>query len=79
VCCPHDRKKREVTTEAEVASLGLLVGILYDPKIHRLQECACCENLFFDISDEPRYCSLCQKPPVYALGGPLAEPEGVIS
>ena len=79
VVCPHDRKKREVTTEEQVAALGLEVGILYDPKLHKLHSCACCGNLFFDISDEPRYCYLCQQPPVHALGGPLAQPKGVIN
>ena len=78
VCCVHDREKRVVTTEAQVAALGLEAGILYDPRIHKLQRCACCDNLFFDPSDEPRYCSVCQRPLVHPLGGPLPEPKGVV-
>ena len=81
VCCVHDRKKDEVTTEAQVAALGLLLNppIIYDPRIHRLQWCACCRNLFFDPSDEPRYCTRCQGRPVHALGGPLPDPKGVVA
>lgn len=78
VCCVHDREKRKVVTEAHVAALGLAVGQLYDPKQHKLYRCACCENLFVDPSDEPRYCSTCARAPVHALGGPLPNPEGAI-
>lgn len=80
VCCVHDREKRQVTTEAQVAELGLLLRppILFDPKQHKLFVCACCENLFFDISDEPRFCGPCQRPLVHQLGGPLPDPGGVV-
>jgi hypothetical protein len=78
VYCVHDREKRQVTTEAQVAQLGLEVGVVYDPKIHRLYRCACCQNLFFDPSDEPRYCRPCQGPFAHQLGGPLAQPEGAL-
>ena len=78
VCCVHDREKRKVVTEAQVAALGLEVGMLYDPTRHKLHRCACCENLFVDPSDEPRYCSTCQGPLKHALGGPLPEPVGVV-
>lgn len=78
VCCVHDREKRVVTTERQVAELGLQVGIVYDARIHKLQRCACCANLFFDPSDEPRFCSVCQRPQTHPLGGPLPDPEGVI-
>lgn len=78
VCCVHDRVKREVVTEAHVAALGLEVGLVYDPKQHKLHRCACCDNLFVDPSDVPRYCRTCQGPFVHELGGPLAEPLGVI-
>ena len=80
VFCVHDREKRQVTTERQVAELGLLlpVPVIFDRKLHKLQFCACCENLFFDISDEPRYCAVCQRPNVHALGGPLPPPEGVV-
>lgn len=81
VYCIHDREKRVVTTEAQVAELGLLlpVPVIFNPKIHKLQRCACCDNLFFDIGDEPRYCRPCQSSPMHQPGGPLAQPEGVIS
>jgi hypothetical protein len=78
VCCVHDREKRLVTTDRQVAELGLAVGIVYDPKLHKLHLCSCCQNLFFDPSDEPRYCSVCQRPSVHALGGPLPKPGGTI-
>jgi hypothetical protein len=79
VCCPHDREKRRVTTEAQVAALGAEVGILYDPVQHKLHRCACCENLFVDPSDEPRYCTQCCGVLVHPLGGPLAPPIGVVT
>lgn len=78
VCCVHDREKRKVKTEADVYALGLLVGQEYDPAQHKLHLCACCENLFVDASDVPRYCSVCLGPLVHALGGPLAPPHGVV-
>lgn len=80
VYCVHDREKRQVTTEAHVAALGLLHDppFLYDPKQHKIHRCACCDNLFVDPSDEPRYCRPCQRPLVHKLGGPLQEPRGVV-
>lgn len=78
VCCVHDREKRKVVTEAQVATLGLEVGLIYDPKQHRIHRCSCCQNLFVDPSDEPRYCETCRMPPAFALGGPLATPTGPI-
>jgi hypothetical protein len=78
VCCVHDRKKRQVTTEVQVAALGLSVGQLYDPKQHKLHFCSCCENLFVDPSDEPRFCSSCLPAPLHPLGGPLPSPKGVV-
>ena len=79
IYCVHDRGKDEITTEAQVAELGLEVGVVYDPKIHKLFKCTCCRNLFFDISDEPKFCSVCSGRLVHGLGGPLPEPGGVIS
>lgn len=76
VYCVHDRPKRQVTTEAQVVALGLEVGQVYDPKQHRLWLCACCENLFVDPSDEPRYCRTCQRPNVHPLNGDLPAPNG---
>lgn len=80
VCCVHDRKKREITTEAQVARLGLEaeVPVLYDRRQHRIYRCTCCDNLFVDTSDEPKRCHLCRVPPVWALGGPLNEPGGPV-
>ena len=78
VVCVHDREKRLVVTEQQVAQLGLDVGILYKPGIHKLHECSCCENLFVATQVEPKYCSVCEKPLVHALGGPLPEPKGVV-
>lgn len=78
VCCVHDRVKREVVTESAVAALGLEHGIVYDPKRHKLHRCACCDNLFVDPSDAPRFCHTCQGPLVHELGGPLPEPVGVV-
>lgn len=78
VCCVHDREKRQVRSERQVAELGALVGQRYDPKQHKLHLCACCENLFVDPGDEPRFCSTCQRPLVHQLGGPLPEAKGVV-
>jgi len=77
VCCVHDREKRTVTTERQVAQLGLRVGQIYDPAQHKLWKCACCDNLFVDPTDTPRYCAACQRPLVHALGGPLPKPVAV--
>lgn len=79
VCCVHDREKRTVVTEAQVAALGLEVGMVYDPVQHKLHRCACCDNLFVDPTDVPRYCSVCQGPLARRLGGPLPEPTGVVA
>lgn len=78
VCCVHDRQKRQVVTEAQVAALGLEVGIVYDPAQHRVHRCACCGNLFIDPSDVPRYCATCSGPLVHPLGGPLPAPIGEV-
>jgi uncharacterized paraquat-inducible protein A len=74
VVCVHDRPKREVTTEAQVAELGRSIGHVYDPVQHKLWSCSCCENLFVDPSDEPRYCRRCQSPFAHAPAGPLQPP-----
>lgn len=74
VCCPHDRAKRQITTETQVAQLGLAAGHVYNPKQHKLWECACCQNLFVDPADEPRLCHQCSHPPIHALRGPLPTP-----
>lgn len=79
VCCVHDREKRKVKTEADVAELGKAVGQVYDASQHKLHSCACCENLFVDPSDTPRFCSICNGPPRHLLGGPLPEPTGVVT
>jgi hypothetical protein len=76
VCCPHDRTKREITTEAQVAELGLSVGQIYDSRQHRLWTCSCCQNLFVDPTDEPRYCRTCQRRPTHQVNGQLPPPNG---
>lgn len=76
VYCVHDRQKRQVTTEAQVVALGLEVGQVYDPKQHRLWLCACCENLFVDPSDEPRYCRCCERRNVHPTNGALPQRNG---
>jgi hypothetical protein len=79
VCCVHDRQKRQVTTERQVFELGLEVGIVYDARQHRIHRCSCCDNLFFDVTDEPRYCELCNPNRlVHPLGGPLTAPIGEV-
>jgi hypothetical protein len=78
VCCVHDREKRQVRTEAQIAELGKLVGREYDPVQHNLFVCACCDNLFVSQDDEPKFCHSCNQPLVHPLGGPLPEPTGVI-
>jgi hypothetical protein len=76
VCCVHDRVKREITTEAQVAMLGLDAGQIYDPMQHKLFECTCCQNLFVDPGDEPKFCHTCRGSLKHALGGPLPDPKG---
>jgi hypothetical protein len=78
VCCVHDREKRQIVTETQVADLGLTVGQVYDPVQHRIHRCACCENLFVDPGDTPRFCSTCNRSLVHPLGGPLSEPIGEV-
>lgn len=77
VFCVHDRQKRQVVTESQVATIGRAVGVTYDPSQHRIHRCACCANLFIDPSDEPRLCSVCLGGLVHRLGGPIPEPTGV--
>lgn len=76
VCCVHDREKRQITTEAQVADLAADVGATYDPKRDKMFLCSCCQNLFVDLGDEPLYCHACRQPNVHPLGGPLPEPTG---
>ncbi len=78
VYCVHDRQKRQVVTEEQVAALGRQVGQLYDAKQHKLHRCACCQNLFVDPTDVPRYCQLCHRPLVHTLNGKLPDPTGAI-
>jgi hypothetical protein len=78
VCCVHDREKRQVTTEAHVAELGRQVGQVYDPRQHKLHMCACCQNLFVDPTDIPRFCRSCQGPLRHEQPGPLPDPIGEV-
>jgi hypothetical protein len=78
--CLHDRPKRTITTERQILEIGLSVGQVYDPKQHKLHRCACCENLFIDPSDQPRFCYRCRVSPlVHAPAAPLPEPIGVVA
>lgn len=77
VCCVHDREKRQVTTIEQVVLLGrgLYPPVIYNPKVHFVNRCACCENLFVALHDTPKFCNLCEHTPlVHNLGGPLAPP-----
>lgn len=74
VHCVHDRQKRQVVTEAQVFEIGFDAGVIYDPKQHKIWRCTCCDNLFADVSDEPRHCHACRRPPVHALAAPLHAP-----
>lgn len=78
IFCVHDREKRVIVTEDQVAKLGLEVGIVYQPGIHKLHECSCCSNLFVAHTTEPKYCDNCEGPPIHLLGGALPEPKGVV-
>jgi hypothetical protein len=77
VYCIHDREKRMVSTEEQIEKLGYEVGIVYDSRVHKIHTCVCCENMFIDPTDIPRYCSTCSGPLVHKQGGPLPEPRGV--
>lgn len=79
VHCVHDRIKRQVVTEEQVAAFGLEYGIIFNSKLHHVHRCSCCDNLFVATTVEPRYCDDCLKPLVHALGGALPEPEGVVA
>jgi hypothetical protein len=71
--------KRQVVTEAQVAALAPAgIGREYDSRQDKLHLCACCGNLFVDPTDVPRFCSICTRPTVHALGGPLPLPRGVV-
>ena len=79
VCCVHDREKAVITDEVQVRELGAAVGQVYDPAQHKIHLCACCSNLFVDLTDVPRFCSWCRPGrQVHKLGGPLPEPRGVV-
>lgn len=79
VHCVHDRVKSEVTTEEKL--MGLLKDVNFSLKkgVHFMFNCTCCNNLFVDEGTEPRYCIRCRGPLVHPLGGPLAEPKGVVN
>jgi hypothetical protein len=74
VCCVHDREKRIVSDPERVAWLGNAAGIIYDPRLHKLHRCACCENLFVSEDDTPRLCHICSGGLKHELGGPLPDP-----
>ena len=76
VHCPHDRQKRQITTESQIAALGRELGQTYDPRQHHLATCPCCENVFVNPTDIPRLCHACTQPNVHPLGGPIPDPTG---
>ncbi len=78
VYCVHDRQKRQVTTDRQVADLAAEVGQRYDPSRHKLFECACCQNLFVDETDIPRLCSVCMGSNVHRQEGQLPDPTGAL-
>jgi hypothetical protein len=80
VVCVHDREKRQVTTIEQIQQLGreLDPPMIFNPKVHYVAKCMCCENLFVSLEDTPRFCSICQRDLVHPLGGPMPTPtEGV--
>jgi hypothetical protein len=79
VYCVHNREKRQVKTEEQVALLGLSLGIVFKKGIHQIHLCPCCSNLFVADGKTERYCTKCSVPPVFPLGGPLDEPKGVVA
>ena len=79
VCCVHDREKRQVRDLDMVVRLGRELGREYDPRTDKLLLCACCENVFVDSDDTPKFCHRCRGPLVHPLGGPLPDPIGVVA
>lgn len=79
VCCPHDREKRQVRSDDAIARLGREIGVEFDPRVHKVHDCACCENFFVDPTDTPRFCHACQGALAHPLGGPLPSPIGVVT
>lgn len=78
VYCVHDRGKREITDPDEVIKLGAEHGIEYDPKKHKFQKCACCDNCFVTLDDTPTLCGPCLGIPLHELMGAIPEGKGVI-
>jgi hypothetical protein len=78
VVCVHNWEKRQVTTEQQVIELAAVAGFVFQPGIHKIHLCPCCDNLFGADGVTERYCSKCSIPPFHPLGGPLAEPKGVV-
>jgi recombinational DNA repair protein RecR len=66
VYCLHNRQKRQV------------VDLAFDRAKTKVHLCACCENLFLELTDTPMFCEPCRRPPVFAAGGPLPPPRGAI-
>ena len=79
VFCVHDRQKRQVTDPERVRFLGRALNVQYDPRHHKLQTCACCQNLFVTPDDTPRLCDRCSGVTAHPLAAPLPEPlEGAL-
>lgn len=79
VFCVHDREKRVVTDPEHVRFLGSVLGLEYDARRHKLQLCACCQNLFPTFDDTPQLCAPCRGRNVHTLAASVPDPiEGAI-
>lgn len=61
VCCVHDRQKRVVVDPDQILYLGNILGVVYNPKHHKLVVCGCCQNLYVSPTDVPGLCPICVK------------------
>lgn len=67
VYCVHDREKRVVVTEEQVAALGADLGVRFDRARHETRGCVCCANLYVDDAADPGFgfCHACRGPSVH--------------
>jgi hypothetical protein len=78
VCCVHDVQKNQIRTDRDLVTLSAEIGIVYDPKQHKIHDCSCCNNLFVDPSDTPQYCHHCRLPAIHTVMAPIDAPKGVV-
>ena len=79
VYCVHDRQKRQIVDPEHVRLLGRALNVQYNPRTHKLQTCACCQNLFVTPDDTPRLCDPCLGVTAHSLAAPIPEPlEGAV-